>query len=94
MIDQVITTIMGLIISFLVGKYTSLTKERKSLKGGLQAILRDRLTQSSRFFIKRGHIGRLEKINLVAMYKAYHELGKNGVMDDTYKKVVSLPEDE
>lgn len=94
MIDQALTIIMGLVISFLVGKYTSLTKERDALKGGLQAILRDRLTQSSRFFIKQGSIGRLEKINLVAMYKAYHDLGKNGVMDDTYANIVSLPEDD
>lgn len=94
MIDQALTIIMGLIISFLVGKYTSLTKERDALKSGLQAILRDRLTQSSRVFIKRGSIGRLEKINLVAMYEAYHGLGKNGVMDDTYQKIVKLPEDD
>lgn len=94
MMEHLFEVVISIGISFLAGKYMSLSKERNALKGGLQAMLRDRLTQSSRYFIKRGHIGRLEKINLVAMYKAYHDLGKNGVMDETYRKILVLPEDE
>jgi hypothetical protein len=35
-----------------------------------------------------------ERINFDNLYKNYHELGANGVMDDTYNKFMALPSEK
>lgn len=65
--------------------------EDTSLKLGVQALLRDRLMQGYRFFIKQGYIDISDKENYDNMYQKYHSLGKNGVMDSMHAEIMNLP---
>lgn len=67
--------------------------ESFAIKNGLQAVLRDRLLQCYNFHKKKGSVTYLEKANFENMYKSYHNLGANGVMDDVYNSFMALPVD-
>jgi hypothetical protein len=58
---------------------------------GTQALLRDRLLQGYHFFRRRGMVTYGEARNYENMYEAYHDLGKNGVMDTVYQKFRQIP---
>ena len=58
---------------------------------GTQALLRDRLLQGYHFFRKRGMVTYGEARNYENMYEAYHDLGKNGIMDIIYQKFKQIP---
>ena len=58
---------------------------------GTQALLRDRLLQGYHFFRKRGMVTYGEARNYENMYEAYHDLGKNGIMDIIYQKFRQIP---
>ena len=91
MIEQICTT---LIISFLtsaVAYFFVLFKAASTVQKGVQAVLRyDMLT----FYGKMKDNGCTvsEKQIFCNMYECYHKLGKNGVMDSIYKKVMEMPE--
>lgn len=57
----------------------------------LVAILRDRIIQSCRIFIKQGYITAFERENIERMYNAYHSLGGNDIASDAYKEMRALP---
>ena len=64
---------------------------RKANDQGTQALLRDRLLQGYHFFRKRGMVTYGEAKNFENMYNAYHNLGKNGIMDTVYQKFRQIP---
>ncbi len=73
-----------------------LLEERKNnesyvIKKAMQAILRDRLFQMSEFYFSKKYAPTYAKDNFENMYKWYHQLGKNGVMDSTYERFMDLP---
>ena len=57
----------------------------------LVAILRDRIIQSCRFFIKKGSIPAFERESIERMYNAYHSLGGNDIASDIYRQMRELP---
>lgn len=63
----------------------------KAIKLGMQAILRDRLLQSYRYFSQKGYAEPDDRMNFENMYAQYHSLGANGVMDDVHNKFLALP---
>lgn len=76
----------------LMGKIKLIDKENKSLKSGVQALLRDRLYDIYSKYIDRGYAPLYAKENFKNMYQWYHNLGENGVMDSIYIKFMALPE--
>lgn len=66
------------IYRLLKTRVTSETKEQKSIKRALVAVLHDRLRQSCLFFIHRGEISHAELDNITKMHESYVELGGNG----------------
>ena len=70
-------------------------ESRQAIEKGVQALLRDRLLQGYHFFFKRGMVTYGEASSYRNMYEAYHELGKNGVMDTIYEnfKTISVHTD-
>lgn len=75
-----------------------LIKELKStdgeLKQGVQALLRDRLYELYGRCIRKRYATIEERNNFINMYKHYHNLGQNGVMDNIKEKFLSLPTKE
>lgn len=66
-------------------------KQNKAIMAGVQAILRDRLLQGYRHYIAQGWAEYDDRENMENIYKQYHTLGANGVMDDMREKFRALP---
>lgn len=65
----------------------------RSVKRGVQALLRDRLIQGYKYFRKQGWADEADRSNMENVYVQYHNLGANGVMDDLRNKFLALPAD-
>lgn len=66
-------------------------KDQKCIKNGVQAILRDRLIQAYNHHMQLGFCSIHDKDNISNMYKQYHSLGKNGVIDGLCDELMALP---
>ena len=70
----------------------TMEEDEKVIKKGLQAILRNDL-YTLYYICKNKHCATLtEKINFENMYKQYHLMGQNGVMDNIKAKMMALPD--
>jgi len=78
-------------VAFVFGKVLGLHKRMTAVEKGVQAILRDRLYQSYNHFHEKGYAPLYARENFENMYQQYHNLGKNGVMDDIHEKFLELP---
>ena len=84
----------GLLITILTAVWNKIKmNERKteSVQLGVQALLRDRLYYNYMKYAEKGYAPLYARENFENMYKQYHILGANGVMDDIYKKFMALP---
>lgn len=63
----------------------------RSVKKGVQALLRDRLINGYKHFREVGYADEDDRNNLENVYVQYHNLGANGVMDDLRAKFLALP---
>ena len=86
----------GLLVAF--GKYVVSRLKQNDQKTeavcyGVQALLRDRLyEQYDKYHDGKGYAPVWVKNNFENMYKRYHALGENGVMDQHYAKFMKLPD--
>lgn len=60
-------------------------------KQSLQATLRHDLHKTADKWLTKGYCPISDKEDFDNIYNKYHSLGKNGVMDDIYEKVMELP---
>ena len=72
-------------------KTEALEKQNTATQLGVQALLRDRLLQAFKFYIKQGYADYDERNNVLNMYTQYEALGPNKVMENLYEKFESLP---
>lgn len=61
-------------------------------KLGLQAVIKNTLKTRYEKWINEGHAPLDAKDDLERMYKVYHQLGANGVMDSLREKFLALPD--
>ena len=66
-------------------------KRIRAVEHGVQATLRDRLRYLYKCYDKQHYVDLDDREDWEYMYQQYHALGKNGVMDDTRKKLLALP---
>lgn len=95
-IYQILSLLFGSGLLLAILKYFhSKIKEQKlrtvALEQGVQALLRDRLYQMYFHYLEKGSAPIYARENFENMYKKYHELGANGVMDDYYHKFMNIP---
>ena len=66
-------------------------QQHAALVGGVEALLRDRLLHGMEEGLANGYapISKAESLN--SMYLAYHNLGGNGIVTETYKRFMALP---
>lgn len=86
-----IPSIFSAIVAYMIGKVAGGFKRMEALERGVQAILRDRLYQAYNHFMEKGYAPLYARENFENMYQQYHNLGKNGVMDDIRDKFLELP---
>ena len=79
--------------ALLLGVIITSWVQIRSVKKGVQALLRDRLLQGYKFFRQQGWADEDDRSNLENVYVQYHNLGANGVMDDLHSKFLALPAD-
>lgn len=66
-------------------------EETKALKLGVQALLRNNLLDKYNEYMEKGYAPIYARENFENMWKQYHNLGENGVMDDVHIKFMQLP---
>lgn len=93
---QILTLIFGsgavlALFKYLHSKLLEQKKRTAALELGVQALLRDRLYQMYSHYMDRGSAPIYARENFENMYKRYHELGANGVMDDYYERFMEIP---
>ena len=66
-------------------------QESEAIKLGVQALLRDRLIAEYNKYSEKGYAPIYARDNFDNMWNQYHNLGKNGVMDDIHEKFMELP---
>ena len=84
----------GLLITILTGVWKRIKQNEsktESVQLGVQALLRDRLYSTYLKYAEKGYAPIYARENFENMYKHYHILGANGVMDDIYHKFMALP---
>ena len=62
------------------------------MKKGMQKDIRRSLRQDAAHYLSRGYASFQEKTEYDELYWCYHNLGKNGVVDNDHKRVMSLPD--
>lgn len=94
-----ISLIPSTVIAFVVKNNTDhnkkiedMKRKEESMQLGIQAILRDRLYQMYDHYLEKGFAPIYAKENFMNMYEQYHNLGKNGVMDDYKEKFMDFPD--
>lgn len=73
------------------GKIRAIEQKNEAVCLGVQALLRDRLIESYNRHIDNGYAPIYAKENFDNMYKQYHNLGVNGVMDELHSTFMELP---
>lgn len=68
-------------------------KEQKhaALVKGVEALLRDRLLNGIEESLANGYVPLSKAEALNSMYLAYHNLGGNGIVTESYKRFLALP---
>ena len=85
----------GLLVSFakyLVTRIKSNESKTEAVCLGVQALLRDRLIENYNYYSHKGWAPIYAKENFENMWKQYHALGVNGVMDDVHARFMELPD--
>lgn len=101
-VPSIITVIFQTILFRIMNKKNSKCQKREDelkkrdidnvlIKNGIQALLRHELLTDYEEFSHKGYCSTDEKDAFERMYECYHSLGKNGVMDDIHRKVISMP---
>jgi hypothetical protein len=85
----------GVLVSFgkyLLNKIKANDEKTDAVCLGVQALLRDRLIQSYNHYNEKGYAPLYAKENFENMWKQYHALGVNGVMDRYHDAFMLLPD--
>ena len=83
--------LVGSLWVYLIAKIRMLKAEMTALKAGTQAVLRNNLIELYDKYYHDGHAPVYIKDNFENLYKQYHALGANGVMDNYYQNFINLP---
>ena len=79
---------------YLVGRIKKIERKNEAVCLGVQALLRDRLIHEYNKYTDQKYAPIYAKENFENMWKQYHNLGVNGVMDEIHEKFMSLPDRE
>lgn len=76
---------------YLYGRIKANDRKTEAVQLGVQALLRDRLISEYNKYHDKGYAPIYARENFENMWTQYHNLGKNGVMDDVHEKFMELP---
>ena len=76
---------------YIYGRLKANERKTEAVQRGVQALLRDRLYDKYEHYSELGYASIRARENFENMWTQYHNLGKNGVMDDIHVKFMELP---
>ena len=79
---------------YFINRFKANESKTEAVCLGVQALLRDRLLTAYNKYSEKGYAPIYAKENFENMWKQYHNLGVNGVMDDIHNKFMALPDKE
>ena len=88
------TLVFGAISGYFFKQIRKNKQEQDAIKAGVQALLRNEMISSYNKYIEKGFAPIYAKENFDNMYKNYHSLGLNGVMDGIHDTFMKLPTEE
>lgn len=96
LIIAVVTLFFGSGVLVTVGRYfmsriKANDDKTEAVQKGVQALLRDRLYAEYEKYSEQDYAPIRARENFENMWTQYHNLGKNGVMDDIHNKFMKLP---
>lgn len=86
-----VPAMISAIFAYVIKRIRKNDRETTAVKYGIQALLRDRLYALYSVCDEKGSASLAERDNFENMYRQYHSLGANGVMDNIRKKFLALP---
>jgi len=94
-IMKIILTIVGFIVTGLLGYLIAKIKERKNQDGNqqkaLKCLLRSAITKIYYKYTELGYIPRYEKENVTYLYTQYKAMDGNSYVDSIYPEIMKLP---
>lgn len=96
-LSNLLTLLFGSGVLISVGRYFLSRIKKSEQKNeaiclGVQALLRDRLLAEYNKYSEKEYAPIYAKENFENMWKQYHNLGANGVMDEIHEKFMNLPD--
>lgn len=82
---------LSAIIGYFYKRLKKNDEETKAIKEGLQALLRCQMINDYNRWDERGFAPIYARENFENVWKNYHSLGANGVMDGIHEKFMELP---
>ena len=89
-----IPTLIGACWTFLGKRLIKTKTDTEALKLGVQALLRSQLIADYNKYIQKGYAPIYVKENFENLYRQYHSLGANGVMDGLHDTFKELPTED
>lgn len=82
---------LATVIGWIYKKLKKTNEEIRSVKLGLQALLRSQMINDYNLWSEKQFAPIHARESFENCWKQYHSLGANGVMDDVHEKFMSLP---
>ena len=86
-----IVTGLGVAVKWLHKKSKTEAQRQGAIEKGLQALLRSQMINDYNHYKDKGFAPIYAKDNFENVWKQYHNLGVNGVMDSIHEEFMSLP---
>lgn len=77
--------------AFLITKVKKTQSDTEAVKLGIQALLRSQMISDFNKWSEKGYAPIYARENFENVWRQYHNLGVNGVMDDLHEKFLDLP---
>ena len=86
-----IVTGLGVAVKWLHKKSKTEAQRQGAIEKGLQALLRSQMINDYNHYKEKGFAPIYAKENFENVWKQYHNLGVNGVMDSIHEEFMTLP---
>lgn len=95
LLTQVLLWCLTGLLGWVTGRVTSTAKrdrkEAQALKAGVRALLRSELMRTHHDAMREGSCSTTDKEVMERTYRAYHDLGGNGIATNLYEEMMRLP---
>ena len=85
---------LGMLWRSLTKRTKKNSDENRAFRGGMVALLRDRIIQAYNYYMDKGYFPIYARENVTGMHEQYKKLGGNGVITGLITDLMKLPTDK